>query len=131
VEVGGERVMPIADPIDRPSDPSRRPGNQREFRTGAVADAEIAADIARHRRRCPGRSTDRQGSDAAPRGGDRPHEPERRQRLIAEMVRKGARLPSPDEYQKYVENDRALAQRYGWKPRDSARVDELVAFMRG
>src|SRR5215831_6048931 len=25
-----------------------------------------------HRRRCPGRSTDRQGSDAAPRGGDRP-----------------------------------------------------------
>jgi len=34
-------------------------------------------------------------------------EPERRQRLIAEMVRKGARLPSPDEYQKYVENDRA------------------------
>src|SRR5215467_1522244 len=27
-----------------------------------------------HRRRCPGRSTDRQGSDAAPRGGDRPHD---------------------------------------------------------
>ena len=57
-------------------------------------------------------------------------EPERRQRLIAEMVRKGARLPSPDECQKYVENDRALAQLYGWKPRDSARVNELFTFMR-
>jgi len=46
VEVGDERVTAVADPLDRPPDPSRRPGNQREFRTGAVADAEIAADIA-------------------------------------------------------------------------------------
>src|SRR5690242_21502462 len=48
VKVSGKRVMAVAGPFHRAPDPSRRPGNQREFRTGAVADAEIAADIARH-----------------------------------------------------------------------------------
>lgn len=47
VEIGGERVAALAPPFDRAPGPFGRPGNQREFRIGVVADAEIPADIAR------------------------------------------------------------------------------------
>jgi hypothetical protein len=43
MEIAGERVMALARPLDRSPDPSGHPGNECKFRTGAVADAEIAA----------------------------------------------------------------------------------------
>jgi hypothetical protein len=60
--------------------------------------------------------------------------PAQRSRLIAEMVRKGARLPTPDDWGKYVKNDRTLAAHYGWKasdgtsPGDIARAELLSQF---
>ena len=45
VEIAGERVMAFARPFDRAPDPFRLPGQRaRNSGTGAVADAEIAAD---------------------------------------------------------------------------------------
>ncbi len=46
--VAEERFRPLAGPFDRPADPFRRPGHQREFRIEGIAGAEIAADVARH-----------------------------------------------------------------------------------
>jgi hypothetical protein len=48
-----------------------------------------------------------------------------RQYLIAEMVRKGARLPSADECEADIKNRRAIAELYGWKSPDSNALDEL------
>ena len=47
MKIGQKRVSPIAHPFDRASNPFRRPGDQYKLRAGAVADPEIAADIAR------------------------------------------------------------------------------------
>src|SRR6516164_2451092 len=43
VEIAGEGVAALARPFDRAPNPSRRPSDQRELRTGVVADPEIAA----------------------------------------------------------------------------------------
>src|SRR3954447_16539025 len=48
MEITQKRVLALAPPFDRLSDPFRSPGDQHEFGAGIVADAEIAADIARN-----------------------------------------------------------------------------------
>ncbi len=46
--VGLEIFAALASPFDRPADPLRGPGDDREFRVEAAAGAEIAADILHH-----------------------------------------------------------------------------------
>jgi hypothetical protein len=48
-----------------------------------------------------------------------------RQRLLADMVRKGARLPSSDECEADIKEDRYRAAHYGWKAHDNAELAEL------
>ena len=43
--VAQEGFLPLAGPFDRPADPPRRPGDEREFRVEGAARAEIAADL--------------------------------------------------------------------------------------
>ena len=53
--VGLKVFAAVAGPFDRPADPPRRPGDDREFRVEAAARPEIAADIVHDHARLFGR----------------------------------------------------------------------------
>ncbi len=59
--VGEERLVTLAGPFDRPPEPPRRPGDQREFGKEAAARSIVAADVVHHHPHALGRHVEHPG----------------------------------------------------------------------